>query len=406
MQVNRTALFTILFIWSLSSLAQNSTSSPSSRFGYGEMVDNIPTAYRAMGGVSTGLRTASAINPSQPASYTACDSMSFMFDIAGSVMWTQYKDSKGARNRANGNLEYVTVQFPIWKQHIAFSAGVMPYSVVGYNFALRNKTEQGSHAYTVQYAGEGGITQVYGGLSFNILNWVALGANFYYMFGDATNVTSLSFDEYNLTGVMMYRNMHVSSFRFRYGLQAFHTFADNHEVVLGAVFENRSRLRGTYSQYELMTLDTIPVDQDGFQVPMYYSVGVSYGYAQRLLVAVDYSCHAWSKADYFGAKNSFSDRHRCALGLSYRHNPFARNYAHRMTWRVGASLQDSYVRQKNIYDFSVTMGLGFPFRTTATMLNFAVEYNRRKSIENLVENNLKFTIAVGVNESWFFKRKL
>ena len=52
------------------------------------------------------------------------------------------------------------------------------------------------------------------------------------------------------------------------------------------------------------------------------------------------------------------------------------------------------------------MGLGFPFRTTATMLNFALEYNRRKSIENLTENNLKFTIAVGVNEGWFFKRKL
>ena len=406
MQANRIAFFVILFLGSLSMAAQNSTSSPSSRFGYGEMVDNIPTAYRAMGGVSTGLRSASAINPSQPASYTACDSMSFMFDIAGSVMWTQYKDSKGARNRANGNLEYVTVQFPIWKQHIAFSAGVMPYSVIGYNFALRDKTDVGSHGYTVEYAGEGGITQVYGGLSFNILNWVALGANFYYMFGDATNVTALAFDESDLTDVMMYRNMHVSSFRFRYGLQAFHTFADKHEVVLGAVFENRSRLRGEYSQYELMTLDTIPVDQDGFQVPMFYSVGVGYNYAQRLQLAFDYSCHAWSKADYFGAKNRFSDRHRYALGVSYRHNPYARNYAQRMTWRVGASMQDSYVRQQNIYDFSVSMGLGFPFRTTATMLNFAVEYNRRKSIENLTENNLKFTIAVGVNEGWFFKRKL
>ena len=31
--------------------AQNATSSPSSRFGYGELNDNLPGAYRAMGGL-------------------------------------------------------------------------------------------------------------------------------------------------------------------------------------------------------------------------------------------------------------------------------------------------------------------------------------------------------------------
>ena len=38
------------------SVAQNATSSPSSRFGLGELNDNIPGTFRAMGGVSTGMR--------------------------------------------------------------------------------------------------------------------------------------------------------------------------------------------------------------------------------------------------------------------------------------------------------------------------------------------------------------
>ena len=109
--------------------AQNATSSPSSRFGYGELNDNLPTAYRAMGGVGLGMRSNKAINPAQPASYTACDSMTFMFDIAGSFLYTNYGDSYGERNRLNGNLEYVTMQFPLWRQHIAFSAGVTPYQL-------------------------------------------------------------------------------------------------------------------------------------------------------------------------------------------------------------------------------------------------------------------------------------
>ena len=112
-------IYTILvfLLWCIVSVnAQNATSSPSSRFVFGELNDNVPVAYSAMGGVSFGMRSNKVINPSQPASYTSCDSLSFMFDLAGSVMWTHYGDSYGKRNVANGNLEYVTLQFPLWKR--------------------------------------------------------------------------------------------------------------------------------------------------------------------------------------------------------------------------------------------------------------------------------------------------
>ena len=73
----------ILAMMVIGASAQNATSSPSSRYGYGELNNNLPNAYRAMGGVGVGMRSNRVINPSQPASYTACDSMTFMFDIAG-----------------------------------------------------------------------------------------------------------------------------------------------------------------------------------------------------------------------------------------------------------------------------------------------------------------------------------
>ena len=400
-----------LFIWLLAAFtlvgsplaAQNATSSPSSRFGFGELNDNIPTQYRALGGVSAGMRTA-VINPSQPASYTVCDSTTFMFDLAGSVMWTNYGDNNGQRNRANGNLEYITLQFPIWKRYIAFSAGIMPYSSVGYDFSVNGAA--GEHTYKVSYQGEGGFSQVYAGLGFNILNWVALGANFYYMFGDATNTTLLEFDEADITGAAMFKNMEVGNFRFRYGAQLFHTFAQKHEVVLGAVYEHKKRMTGEYLQYELSTLDSLAETSDGFQTPAYYSVGASYRYDNRLLVAFDYSCQQWSSALYFGEKNQFADRSRISLGVEYRHNPLSRNYAARMFWRVGASLASSYLPYASQKDLAVSLGIGLPFRTTASMLNLTVEYNRRHPMSAMVENNLKLTIGVGISEHWFFKRRL
>ena len=159
--------------------AQNMTSSPYSRFAYGDLGDDAPNTQRGMGGVGIGMRSNKAINPLQPASYTACDSVTFMFDLAGSVMWTNYADASGQRNRANGNLEYLSLQLPIYKRYIALSAGVMPFSSVGYNFALSDSINSDYH-YTMTYAGEGGITEVFGGLSFNIMNWFAVGANAYY----------------------------------------------------------------------------------------------------------------------------------------------------------------------------------------------------------------------------------
>ena len=403
--MKRTILIVVsILAFGISLSAQNATSSPSSRFGYGELNDNIPVAYRGMGGVSTGMRRPSAINPAQPASYTVCDSVTFMFDLAGSGMWTNYRDTYGQRNRANGNLECVTLQFPIWKRHIAFSAGVLPYSSVGYDFALTGS--ESKYAYTINYQGEGGITNVYAGLSFNILDWFALGANAYYMFGDATNAVQLTFDNTDLHEKLMYANMKVRSFRFRYGAQLFHTFADRHEVVLGATFENRQKLNGEFVQYELTTLDSVLVQTQGFQLPMYYSVGFSYCFDNRLLFAADYSRHAWSQAQYFGTTNALRDRSRIHLGVEYRHNNMSRNYAQRMYWRAGFALLDSYVGQTNRKDFTVTLGMGFPLRTSASLFNLALEYERRNATAQLTENNLRLTVNIAVAENWFFKRKL
>ena len=88
------------------------TSSPYSRFAYGDLNENVPIGYRAMGGVGFGMRNNRAINPSQPASYTSCDTLTFMMDVAASACWSHYRDAGGVKNKANGNLEYLTMQFP------------------------------------------------------------------------------------------------------------------------------------------------------------------------------------------------------------------------------------------------------------------------------------------------------
>ena len=405
MSFKRYIVLVVATMLAVGAWAQNATSSPSSRFGYGELNNNLPGAYRAMGGVGVGMRSNKVINPAQPASYTACDSLTFMFDIAGSLLYTNYGDANGTTNRMNGNLEYMTLQFPLWRRYIAMSVGVNPYSAVGYKFALSDSINT-DYYYTKQYSGEGGFTQVYGGLSFNICDWVALGANIYYMFGDVTQRRSLHFTNAALDSVSQVDNLNANSLRLRYGMQVFHTFG-KHTINLGAVYEHKQAFsRMSYEQLETTTNDTVATMSGGFEMPMMYGVGLSYDYANRLLVGVDYQFQDWAHASYFGEDKGLNSRHRWAVGLEYRNDPTSRKYVDRMLWRVGASYATSYTNSYNQPELGVSLGVGLPLRTTGTVINTTLEYGRRGGSNVLTENYLRFVINVSISEYWFFKRKL
>lgn len=398
--MNRIHSILSLLLLTMTCMAQSG--SPASRFGYGESNDNIPGEYRAMGGVMTGMRSSHAINPSQPASYTAGDSLSFMFDVAVGVGWTHYQDANGKKNVPTGSLEYVTLQFPIWKRWIAFSAGIMPYTFVNYNFALGGQA--GDYDYQVTYSGDGGLSQVYAGLSFNILDWFAAGANFYYLFGSTQNYTTLTFSQPDVSPSEVVRYMDMRACRTKVGAQFFHTF-DNHSFVLGATFDPKLKMGGDYWVTETYSLDTV-VTNTGSEMPMAWSVGASYNWKNRLTVAADYSRQDWSDASYFGQKGALNDRQKISVGCQYQHNMYGFKYVERMMWRVGASVMNSYTQGTNWQDFTVSFGIGLPLRTAASMVNATVEYGRKTSLEGLKEDNLKLTIDVAVNESWFHKRKL
>ena len=383
------------------------TSSPFSRYAYGDLNENVPVGYRAMGGVGFGMRSNRAINPAQPASYTACDTLTFMFDVAGSVCWSHYKDAGGVKNKANGNLEYVTMQFPLYKRWIAMSLGLQPFSSVGYNIALSDSINSDYH-YTTTYYGDGNISQVYGGLSFNICNWLALGANVYYMWGDLTHTRSLTFTETGVNPTLQYEMLSVSNVRFRAGAQFFHTWG-KHTVNLGAIYENKMKLHSQLVLIETQTEDSIPVYVGGWQLPMVWGVGASYNWANRLTVAFDYEHQCMAEAMYNGRPGSESglrNRDRYAFGVEYRHNPMGRNYAERMIWRAGINVQDEYLVSIGAKRVSASIGIGFPLWTTGTVINTTIEYTHRGAAPGLVDNGLRFTIGASIAENWFFKRKL
>lgn len=406
-KTTRIVLLSAVLLFSAGIRAQNMSSSPYSRYAYGDMNENVPTGYRAMGGVGFGMRNNKAINPSQPASYTSCDTLTFMFDIAASVNWSRYEDAGGMKNKANGNLEYVTLQFPLFKRWIAMSVGLLPYSSVGYDISLSDSINSAYH-YTTNYTGTGNISQVYGGLSFNIMNWLALGANIYYMWGDLDHMRTLHFKETGLNPTLQDEILSVSDVRLRYGAQFFHTFGD-HSFTLGAIYENKMKLNSQFILIETQTSDSIPIFKEGWDLPMVWGVGASYNWDNRLTVGFDFERQCMASALYNGQpgkETGLQDRNRYAFGVEYRHNPHGRQYYERMIWRAGINVQDEYLASIGPRKVTASIGFGFPLYTIGTVINTTFEYMHRGGTPGLVDNSLRVTIGASIAENWFMKRKL
>lgn len=403
-------------------MAQNNTNSPYTRYGLGELREPSFGRSQAMGGIGIGLRDRATINPANPASYSAIDSLTFLFDFGMSGLMSHFDDATGGHNTHNGNLEYVAMQMPLAKT-VGLSLGLMPYTVVGYNYSLSNSTKfQGltdTIDYTQKYIGSGGITELYTGLSFKLFNHLALGANAIYLFGTNTYTRSLSIEDISNTALTThptseYIKINVSSFDVRLGAQAFGNISKKGVLTVGAMFEPKMDLNGSYDMLitGLDSTKNMP-SSHYFETPMQFGFGATYTYDNRLTVGVDYLYQKWSDVKYFGETGVLKDRTKIAFGGEYINNPFGNAYWKRMSFRFGANYSNSYITVNGYSpnQMAVTCGLGFPVRSAPnkiSMINTTFEYGVKgeASATSIRENYFKFTLDITLDELWFFKRKL
>ncbi len=368
-----------------------------------------------MGGVSIGSRSHTSINTVNPASYSAVDSMTFMFDMGVSVLGSRFTNAGAGTSKLNANLEYITMQFPLWK-NTGFSMGVLPYSFTGYNFSTTQILPVTAYPDTVTatrtFFGQGGISQAYTGFAVNLFKHLSLGVNAYYMFGNNLNTRTLTFDNSEFTPSYQRDSIKVNSFRFRYGLQYNQVFNKKHDITLGAFYEMKTALNATYAQSTGSVLDSLtpfqPMHKE-FEMPQSFGVGLNYCYNKQFTVGVDYSMQNWADVKFMGAADTLSNRSRLALGAEYIPNPRGRKYFDRVTYRFGLSTSDAYYKVNNQIppkNFGVSLGFGLPLRNTKSVVNATFEYGKIGKSSLLREDYLKFTLNAVINENWFFKRKL
>ncbi len=401
----------MLALLAFSASAQNGTSSPYSRFGYGLLNDNATSAQSAMGGVGYAMNSGRQINVMNPASYANCDSLTFLFDIGMDYtkLWSREGDAYGTSS--SGGLQYITMQVPITK-FLGASLGLVPYSSVGYAFG--GEIDNGSDS----REGTGGLNQLYLGVAGKIFKGFSVGANFAYLWGDVTN-SAYAYTNTGSTSLFQHI-ISVRDWHLDLGVQYTFEVSRLHEVSVGAKYSPGKSLHGTsYGIIYDVSQDAVPDTTDraglngNYSVPDSWGISVSYRWNKRLLAEVDFTYENWKDAKFRSLdgwdRTQFDNRWKIAMGAEYQPNPTG-GYLSRITYRLGAYYNHDYVKVKGntLGDYGVTCGFGFPVPGFKTVVNLGFDYRYRRANPNplIKEQYFNITLGVNFNELWFWRNKL
>lgn len=417
-------IFTVAITLILSAAMQVNAQTPYSIYGLGTLDDNTLGVNSGMGGVGYAIDNNKQINPKNPASYAAMDSLTFLFDIGMNVDVNWMKEGKLKETKTTANFDYAVLQFPMGKRFAA-SLGVMPYSNVAYDYS--SYINMGAFSRT----GTGGITQVYFGAAAKIWKELYFGVNAAFMFGNITHSTTiLPSSSYNVMAMVDMVEFHVTDYKIELGLRYTQPINEKNSLTFGFVYTPGKKMLGkrytnTYSLNSsdntttMSYSDTISL-KNNYDMSSSYGFGVGYKWNNRLILGADVTYQPWSKASFLplwerqGAvtdtKGNLHDRLRISFGGEYRHDQYARQYMRRIRYRLGAYYDDSYLKigDSNLREIGATIGLGFPLLQDRSIVNLSAQYFHRKLSTGsaVTENGLIISIGISFNEMWFFKSKL
>lgn len=416
--------------------AQNGTFSsyaPYSAFGVGDL-NNLGNAYnKSMGGVGIAARNHKYINPLNPASITARDSLSVMADVSLFYTHKLFEQDGNYDIRDLFNIGSFAVTLPIYKS-LTFVIGLNPFSNLGYSYAtIEDRNEiigrLGNVAYT-NY-GQGSIYQLYGGLAASFWDRLSVGAQYLFYFGSFEKEYSQTFSIETYSGMTDSRITRMNASSAKFGLQYEQPIGKDFTICLGGTYRLKADMNGNF-QYNLYSggssagiIDTEDIDlkttNPRVNIASELGAGLSVNYADKLTFEFDYTRSDWT-GSAFDKNKSFSlvtidgteftpsvaQSMRAGIEWTPNRND-VRYYFKRATYRFGAYYNKEYykVAGNDINSMGITFGATLPIFRWYNGCTIAVDLGKRGSVKNNLILERYATISLGVNlyDIWFRKPK-
>ncbi len=420
--VHRTLLIPALLFLHLAAFAQIRIISPYSRFGIGDLSDNNNAWNLSMGQLGVGIRSPMHVNFTNPASYSAFDSLAFLFEGGFTGEFVSLESNYQAASRNYASLGALLFGLPVnrwWKT----SLGLTPFSDVGYNVV---NYEEYPHSGTVArlYSGSGGISRLYWGNAFRIGKKLSLGLNVSYLFGSMEREAVVLFpDSINALNFKELFYVTMNDLYYTLGAQYRMKLKDDLSMTVGAVWSptlSMASKTDIFASTFMITTAGVETPRDtlietrGYtgriKIPVSAGGGLSLERQGKWLIGADYKWQKWEDFEAFGRKDSLVNSWQLNVGGEVIPDiEKYSNYLARVHYRLGFNYGKTYLhlRGQDLHEYAISFGFGLPLRGMKTMLNLGGVYGMRGTTTSglIRESYFKVVIGFSIYERWFVKRK-
>lgn len=434
---------------SVSANAQNGVNSPYSRYGFGQLSDRSMGFNKGMGGIAQGYRGGQAINTANPASYSACDSLTALFDMGLSLQNGNYKMGGLQQNAKNTSFDYMAFQFRAAK-NVGMSVAILPVSNIGYSFSSQSEALSGTENITSSYTfnGDGGLHKVMLGAGWRLTKPLSIGVNVGYLYGDYNHSVTMPFSQTTVNTMTRTYTADISTYSLDLGVQYIQPLGKNDLLTIGATYTlghetNDKAYRTTMNSSTSSAQTTTDTLTNAFEMPHCLSVGFTYKHKDNLTVGADVELQKWSDVKFpnlFDSNNAynvttgqFNDKFKVAAGIAYTPDPYARSLGQKITYKAGGFYSKTYANvsaanglSDKPYEYGLTAGLTIPIANSNSVLfsklpkiapqlhvsfqwtHTNVPYISSSTLarQTLSENYLKFCVGITFSDVWFYKWKV
>lgn len=412
-------------------VAQSGTNSPYSQYGLGLLNEQSSGFNRGMNGLGLAFREHNQVNYINPASYSALDSLTFIFDAGLSGQITNFNENGHKINANNADFEYAVAAFRAFK-HVGVSFGIVPFTNVGYNYAITDYlNDDRDVAYTNTYSGSGGIHQVYFGAGWEFLKGLSVGANISYLWGGIDRSVINSYSDGSINTLSKYYTASVKSYKLDVGLQYQLALDKKNALAIGLTYGLGHKL-GTDPKCNIISTNTMTAVADtasftvnnGLEIPTSFGAGVMWNHANKLKLGADFSYQQWGSLQYpvYRVVNDepryeltddyYKDRYKVTVGGEFCNDEMSRRFFDRIRFRAGVSYATSYYKINGLDgpdEISASIGFGIPIvnaYNNRSVLNISGQWVHSAANGLLTENTFRINIGITFNERWFMKWKV
>lgn len=362
-------LFIITFCVPILLIAQNSTNSPGSMFGLGELSTGTGGQYAGFGGAGIALRGNTFINPANPASLTELAEQRFVIDAGIMGAYNSYTQTNVTNRSVVGNLNNLSIGCRVMP-HWYGAVFIAPVSSVGYAITLDQEIE-GTAGSTVSsfFEGTGYLSKIGLSNAFLIGKNLSVGVNLSYITGTITQTETQG-------STTIEESSYKHTFYADFGLQYKVSITQDKYWLFGATYGYSQHLTqdNDLTVASTSSSETIEKDQKVYSqyLPQFAGAGMSYN-SLRWMATADYKYVDWSRMKSSRSTISFANQHLVTAGVGYTvNNPYKKP----VKLLLGAGWSNPYVavKKQKAQNFYASTGVNITTRNS-NVVSIGLKYS-------------------------------